>query len=527
MKMISSLLCAALLVWSCSPSPSPTLTPGDPDPTPVPTPTPKPEDTKLCAPEDLTLEVNGDQLTLGWKDVCTLEEGYLVQRTGGGKTTKQFLKRNANSYSEALPGTGVWTYEVFAYSGMDRSEPATVEYSRLSKPELAISSLQASWNMLAAVVTIQEDSGENCEISLNVNGKIYKYPAKLTKGKTALFALEDLEYGVDYSVKAIATNSQGTTESASVKGRLKDAPTALSVSWTEIGAQYSLPSEVRLYKASPTIGGGTVNMWYAIADPSAVELRATLASTVTTPSDHVTGNLRPSDDVYITINGGYFSAPTTSYSHVTDRGVRKAKNIAALTRTNSYNVTRGVLGVAADGKPQAFWVREGSSYAEAYSVPLPVIDGGPVLSCTSTYPSAVSQWKPYAAIGGAPLLMKDGRVRFDFLKTPDGKYFSNHELLQSDIFAEGLTAPRTAIGSTADGKIVLFICDGRNSGGSRGLTLDEEMRVMMGLGCTDILNLDGGGSTAMVVGNNATLLNRPSDGSQRKVLSFVSFIKKK
>ena len=124
------------------------------------------------------------------------------------------------------------------------------------------------------------------------------------------------------------------------------------------------------------------------------------------------------------------------------------------------------------------------------------------------------------------MLVKDERICFDFLKSSEGKYLSNCELFQTDIYGDTLRAPRTAIGYTADCKVVLFIADGRNSGGSAGLTLEEEARIMIGLGCTDVLNLDGGGSTMMTVGNAATLLNTPSDGQQRAVYSYVAIIGK-
>ena len=136
----------------------------------------------------------------------------------------------------------------------------------------------------------------------------------------------------------------------------------------------------------------------------------------------------------------------------------------------------------------------------------------------------------YSAIGGAPVILKDGRICFDYLYTPaisgSVRFKTNYELLQDDIYGASVRPPRTAIGHTADGKIVLMVVDGRGSGGSQGVTLDELARLMKGVGCTDALNLDGGGSTAMCVTPSATLLNKPSDGSQRSVKSFVAITKK-
>ena len=49
---------------------------------------------------------------------------------------------------------------------------------------------------------------------------------------------------------------------------------------------------------------------------------------------------------------------------------------------------------------------------------------------------------------------------------------------------------------------------------------------MTGLGCTNVINLDGGGSSTFITGNEGTLHNKPSDGHERKVLSFVSLVEK-
>jgi hypothetical protein len=78
--------------------------------------------------------------------------------------------------------------------------------------------------------------------------------------------------------------------------------------------------------------------------------------------------------------------------------------------------------------------------------------------------------------------------------------------------------PRTAIGCTGNGEVVVVTVDGRSSE-SKGLTLDELASLMLKLGCSDAMNLDGGGSSTMVLGG--TVLNRPSDGGLRSVANAV------
>ncbi|MCX7922432.1 MAG: phosphodiester glycosidase family protein [Clostridia bacterium] len=84
--------------------------------------------------------------------------------------------------------------------------------------------------------------------------------------------------------------------------------------------------------------------------------------------------------------------------------------------------------------------------------------------------------------------------------------------------------PRTAIGSTKDGKqLMLVTVDGR--GDSIGMTQKELAEFMLELGAYYALNFDGGGSTTMVArtpGNkNLSVVNNPSDGSQRSIATGV------
>ena len=91
-----------------------------------------------------------------------------------------------------------------------------------------------------------------------------------------------------------------------------------------------------------------------------------------------------------------------------------------------------------------------------------------------------------------------------------------------------LRAPRTAFGLRDDGTVVSYIVDGRNSEHSVGLTLTELADEMLRQGCVYAVNFDGGGSTALSVripGNNKeTVVNRPSDGSERICSTCLLFV---
>jgi hypothetical protein len=80
--------------------------------------------------------------------------------------------------------------------------------------------------------------------------------------------------------------------------------------------------------------------------------------------------------------------------------------------------------------------------------------------------------------------------------------------------------PRTLAGVRADGTLLLVTVDGRQPGWSAGVTLVEAARVMRSLGARDAVNLDGGGSTVMVI--RGEVVNRPSDpGGERAVSNGV------
>ena len=80
--------------------------------------------------------------------------------------------------------------------------------------------------------------------------------------------------------------------------------------------------------------------------------------------------------------------------------------------------------------------------------------------------------------------------------------------------------PRTAVGVTKDGLLILFVCEGRGmTDGVAGMTFAEEAAVMESLGCTEALNLDGGGSSCLLVEGKETI--KVSDGSQRAVGSII------
>ncbi len=90
--------------------------------------------------------------------------------------------------------------------------------------------------------------------------------------------------------------------------------------------------------------------------------------------------------------------------------------------------------------------------------------------------------------------------------------------------------PRTAVGIAADGRTAwLIVVDGRQAGYSMGASLPELVELFREIGAADAINLDGGGSAAMVVegtGGAPRLLSRPIHtgipGRERPVANHIT-----
>lgn len=112
------------------------------------------------------------------------------------------------------------------------------------------------------------------------------------------------------------------------------------------------------------------------------------------------------------------------------------------------------------------------------------------------------------AIGGGPYLIKNGKIFID------QENFSSKFLWDK--------APRTAIGYTRSGVIIMVTVDGRRKGFSEGATLPELAHILYDLGAYNAMNLDGGSSTQMVI--NGKLVNYPTVKGGSRVTNALVII---
>ena len=138
-------------------------------------------------------------------------------------------------------------------------------------------------------------------------------------------------------------------------------------------------------------------------------------------------------------------------------------------------------------------------------------DGG--ITIESLASPGTDDWQ---VIGGGPVLLRQGAVTAAATGTALPHKGSAYN-------------PRTVVGLDAAGtKLTLLVVDGRKPGIARGMTYPELAAEMRRLGCTEALNLDGGGSSLMAVRDSATgsmrILNQPTDSHERPVADVLGIV---
>ncbi|HKK93958.1 MAG TPA: phosphodiester glycosidase family protein, partial [Longimicrobiales bacterium] len=185
-------------------------------------------------------------------------------------------------------------------------------------------------------------------------------------------------------------------------------------------------------------------------------------------------------DVVAAVNGDFFSAAGYPVgAEVGPVGVRSSSASAALVVRDYREPWIGRTGVDVD--------------SERLSGPEWSLDGP----------------RPVQVVGGLPELLDVGlRVGDLEVSARPGFAAARH--------------PRTGIGFD-DERIWIVAVDGRRDGYSAGMTLPELTRVFEALGVEEALNLDGGGSTVMIVGGQ--VVSRPSDPTgERSVVNALLLV---
>jgi len=184
--------------------------------------------------------------------------------------------------------------------------------------------------------------------------------------------------------------------------------------------------------------------------------------------------------------------------------------------TANYAQAYSVSGVASDGN--SLIPKEGAILWISSRVKTPGISqfrsGAKGTLMLSLSPP---QWNEARhAIGGRLRLLKAGKINQTLVEMHHAE--KRHTPGKRASVLNLSHEPRTALGYNAD-TLFLVVADGRQPKYSTGLTLYELASILIELGATEAINLDGGSSSTFVV--NDAVINRPSGQREREVLNAV------
>jgi len=295
--------------------------------------------------------------------------------------------------------------------------------------------------------------------------------------------------------------------------------------WTNVDSLYQpLPSSVHVYFTNQPIDTAPFRAYYLIADLKDKKIDFTTDTTLGrrfTPTQFYQRNDQP----LVVVNCTFFSFATNKNLNVVIKdGKMVGYNIHTIAGrgkdTLTYrHPTGSAMGISKSRKADIAWLFADSAmkYPVAFETNPELLKDS--ISWTSKFSFAPElhhlpktekrrgikdRWKMKTAVGGGPVLLQDGEIRI-----------TNDEELKFAGNAINDKHPRTAMGYTKDGKLIILMIEGRNAI-AHGATLGQAAQILKDLGCWEALNLDGGGSSCMLVNGKITI-KPSSEGVQRAV----------
>lgn len=291
--------------------------------------------------------------------------------------------------------------------------------------------------------------------------------------------------------------------------------------WTNVDSLYQpLPSSVHVFYTNAPVDSVPFRAYYVIADLKDKGLDFTTDTTYKrrfTPTQFYQENNMP----LVVVNGTFFSFETNGNLNVVIKDGKltslNSKTIKSLQdTTKKIPLYSSAIGITKKRKADIAWIKTDSTrpYAEAIQYPYNpkgnffIKRSGDKGLTNSRVPSNTNndlfkKWKVQTAIGGGPVLVQKGKIK---ITNEEERMFAGKGLFDKH--------PRTAMGYTADGKLIILVVEGRNTTAG-GATLTQEAQLLKDLGCVEALNLDGGGSSCLLINGKETIA--PSDKKQRAV----------
>lgn len=272
-----------------------------------------------------------------------------------------------------------------------------------------------------------------------------------------------------------------------------------------------LPAGIRVHAAAdPSI---PLRAWYVRVDQRDPDLQARVAVSTDDDLRETPTEFARRTGARVVVNAGYFRVDLDPASHVgllmVDRELLSPALRSVLRQERRYHLARAALGFMDDGGVDVAWVSSHDGVLYEWPDPPANAPGEPVETLEM---EGLEPWPARDAVAAGPVLIREGELRI----TSDEEVFFGSTI--TDVH------PRTAAGVTGDGELILLVVDGRQRD-SRGVDLVELADIMLDLGCVDAVNLDGGGSTALVV--DGELLNRPAgDILERQIMSALTVVQR-
>ncbi len=290
------------------------------------------------------------------------------------------------------------------------------------------------------------------------------------------------------------------------------------VQWNNVDALFApLPASVHIYKTTSLLDDGKPNIAYYIeADLKDKKLRFLTDTTYNrrqTPTQFYEKNNQP----LVVVNTTFFSFTTNqSLNMVIRDGKMVGYNIHSIAGKGKDTLTYrhpllGGIGITKNRKADIAWLYTDSSarWPVAFETVPPLIKDSSAYVSKARFGAGkknkvINKWKMQSAVGGGPVLLQNGQISI-----------TNNEELKFAGKAIDDKHPRTAMGYTKDQKLIILVIEGRNKGIAEGATLTQEAQLLKDLNCVEALNLDGGGSSCMLVNGKETI--KISDPAQRPV----------
>jgi len=293
--------------------------------------------------------------------------------------------------------------------------------------------------------------------------------------------------------------------------------------WENVDSLYQpLPSSVHVYRTNTALEGKPNIAYYVIADIKDRQLNFTTDTTRgrrLTPSQYYQRNAAP----VVVVNCTFFEfAHNSNLNLVMRNGEVLAPNQHAIPLkgkdTLKYlHVFPSALGITKKRTADVAWTwNYPGEGVMALPAPLHWIDSSTIIvkdSVIKRLPANTryNRWKMQTAAGGGPVLLHNGAV-----------HITNNEERKFVGKAINDKHPRTAMGYTADGKLIILAVQGRFPNTAEGATLTQEAQMLKDLGCVEALNLDGGGSSCLLVNGKPTI--QPSDKEGQRPVPAVFII---